>query len=139
MTKQDVEITIHETKLLFKNCEYPGPTREQIADKLKETIFSYTETRTDSTDDIPPFPYHDECIHELPENNTDLNWENLPYELVNSYFSGSNSDPTYTPSLDLGQSAYAQLGVDYITARINEQRNTPPKETYGKDTDPFNE
>ena len=53
MTKQTVEITIHETKLLFENCEYPNPTREQIADKLKETIFSYSEKRMNG--DINPY------------------------------------------------------------------------------------
>ena len=89
-----VEVTIHETKLLFEYCTYPEPTREQIADKLKETIFSYSEKR------IPMMS--DEEIYES-------------FDGINLQNSG------------------------YLTARINEQRNTPPKETYGKDSDPFNE
>ena len=53
MSKQNVEITLHETKLLFENCIYPEPTREQIADKLKESMFSYTEKRISADINIP--------------------------------------------------------------------------------------
>jgi len=60
MTKQDVEITIHETKLLFTNCDYPEPTREQIADKLKDIIFSYSEKRMPlSMEDVVEISHED--------------------------------------------------------------------------------
>ena len=54
-----VEITIHETKLLFEYCTYPEPTREQIADKLKETIFSYSEKRTKMLSDSDIYERYD--------------------------------------------------------------------------------
>ena len=75
-----VIITVHSIDLSFDNCEYPEPTREQIAEKLCEyvnnNVFSYSELRHSNTeqstseimqDELEPINY---INHDIKQSHT---------------------------------------------------------------------
>ena len=71
---------MHSIDLSFDNCEYPEPTREQIAEKLCEyvnsNVFSYSELRHSNTEQSPSEIMQDELEpinyinHDIKQSHT---------------------------------------------------------------------
>ena len=121
-----VIITVHSIDLSFDNCEYPEPTREQIAEKLCEyvnsNVFSYSELRHSNTDTINK---------DIPQSHTD--------KIFTSRQTITSNLSTFGELEEAFKDAQ-KMSEDMAIGRAStEQGGNREENAYNTDRDPLNE
>lgn len=121
-----VIITVHSIDLSFDNCEYPEPTREQIAEKLCEyvnsNVFSYSELRHSNTDTINKV---------IPQSHTD--------KIFTSRQTITSNLSTFGELEEAFKDAQ-KMSEDMAIGRAStEQGGNREENAYNTDRDPLNE
>jgi len=126
MSREDkadlVEITLHPITVQFDNQTYPAPTREDIANKVREVLdenkFSYSEKR---------YPQGWTENNKEPVSSNLETFGDISEILLNNHY--ENND----------EYAKQHEHKDTLGRDSNEQGGNRNKNSYSKDRDPLNE
>ena len=137
-----VIITVHSIDLSFDNCEYPEPTREQIAEKLCEyvnsNVFSYSELRHSNTEQSPSEIMQDELEpinKDIPQSHTDKIFTSRQ-TITNSITSNLSTFGELEEAFKDAQKMSEDMAIGRAST---EQGGNREENAYNTDRDPLNE